>query len=207
MKSQKLIQIGMLVIILFLLTVIFLQTKDQAELQSLELKMNATAESENLRINDFQNQVTELAGQLKNLEKNRQDFNEIIQQHAMEISKVRKLISSIPQIQPAIAFITSVSQDDDNLVELDYVEWLVGDEAIEASGGSAPNGFYVRNKTVENVSKMIDDHSDIYILDGAAHKYIDVTGFKDNLKDSTHSLFWIYEINERIVLIEEQYIP
>lgn len=207
MKSERLIQVGLVIIILLLVGVIFLQSISQPEKKTLESDLNSTGEAENLNIFELQEQIEELTKELKNLENIRNEINETNQYNYLEISKLRKLVSSIPEIESEIAFITNASEHGHNLIELDYVEWLVGEEAIKASGETPPNGFYVRNETVEKITKTIDDNADIYILDGVSHKWIDITEFKNYLPEETYRLYWVYEINEKIVLIEEQYIP
>ena len=137
----------------------------------------------------------------------RQELHMINQQNAAELSKLRKLETSFPELKTQMAFISIASPEDSYQIQLDYVEWLVGDEAIEASDGGAPNGFFVRNDTEEKVARVIDKDTHFYLVDDNGHRFVEVDEFMDYIRDPAYKLFRVYEINENILLIEEQYLP
>jgi len=195
MKAQTVIQVSLLLILVLLIGILMLQPKQQPQPPD-----PSSSETES----KLRDELLALKEQLADI---RREIQALHQQNAMEIAKLRKLVSGIPELETRMAIVTNASRDDRYRIQLDYVEWLAGDEAVEASGGDAPNGFYVRNTIDEQVSRVIDDNTHFYVLDDGGHRFVDAGEFLDYIENPIYRLFRVYEVNENILLIEEQYLP
>ncbi|MBP1989347.1 hypothetical protein [Paenibacillus eucommiae] len=134
-----------------------------------------------------------------------------------EVYKLNRIFEKLPQVTKKLAYIKKLQAENDTYsLTVDYVEWYGGEEAVQAAkedkaedAASLNNGFYIRNKQIENKKVTAKEDLLIYQLDGTKSRYV---GFQDfvNEKDSIENsdrLFNIHFVNNELVLLEEQYRP
>ena len=141
-------------------------------------------------------------------------WNEMSGEYTTEIAKLWHLVKRIPQLTTRMAFIKQIDEERNTVyVTLDYAEWFSGDEAVKAASEdnykdvSLPNGFYIRNNKIEQDKVKIEQETLIYVLEGSRLEYIEYNDFKSYLKSPNEKLFWFYEIENKVVLMMEQYRP
>jgi cell division protein FtsB len=185
----------------------------------------------NVKRSNNEDQFTNINSQINNLRSENQKLRENITElttktHTIEtvsrmeaenensIRKLYQVIENLPGVSKKMAFIKEIRNEDKHYLVLDYVNWFSGDDAIKAAqedndpnAASLNNGFYIRNKHIENDKVLLGEHALIYVLEGAQNQYIEFNKFITEGLNRDDRLFNILFVGENITLLEEQYRP
>ena len=99
-----------------------------------------------------------------------------------------------------------------NTIAIDEVEWVLQDNIKRInelglnSDNDFPNGFYIYNKKIDNITKKISKDAKLLIIMGSEQKPTDKAGFAKRIKE--YKTPYVITIkSDTIVKIAEQYVP
>lgn len=99
-----------------------------------------------------------------------------------------------------------------NTIKIDEIEWILQDninrinELGLSNENDFPNGFYIYNKKIDNITRKISKNAEFLIIKGSEQKPTDKAGFAKRVKEY-RSPFVITIRGDSIVKIAEQYVP
>jgi hypothetical protein len=189
---------------------------ERAENHLLVSSLEKMVDELNLKLTTYDKSLQDTNARIEFLE-NRDDYwIAISMEHSSEIAKLWHLIDRVPGVSKRMAFIRDSYVEEGKVhITLDYAQWFSGDEAIKAakedSGKdedvSLPNGFYIRNNTIDNDVKKVEPDALTYVLEGASLKGLWFKDLPQYFSSPNEKLFWFYEIEGKVVLMMEQYRP
>ncbi|MGM7684341.1 hypothetical protein ACSVDA_19605 [Cytobacillus sp. Hm23] len=131
-----------------------------------------------------------------------------------KLEQLEHLITKLPSIKIITGFITDLDSENlDKYITIDPVNYLSGEKAIQAAMDDGnvsreevflPNGFYIQNKQVEQISYRLSSDLLLYIADGIDKNY---TEDLNMVIEPYERLFYLYINNHEVIMIEEQYLP
>lgn len=185
------------------------QVQDNEDLKTKEL------DASKVMIESLKQSVSYLENEIKNLNIS----------NSVDSEKFEHLLKKMPQISKKMAFIKQIGEKDGTAYAiLDYVEMLGGEEAsksymedtqatkseADAFVASFTNGYYIRNKQVEQDKVQIEKDAlfyGIYTDQGLKLTYMHYLDFIKYTQSNKDPLFWCYTIGNKIVYMTEQYRP
>ncbi len=210
----------LLILLIILLTALIVgggtylwQKSYSKNLQAQNQKTQQENEELQEKINELQNQIAQLQAQQETPKREEEPINKP------------------DEIEKAMGYIKTVyEKDEKRYLDIDYVQWLSGDEAIKAmredgkcpadiypdSSYCIPNGYYVRNQNPKIRTFEISKNAEItrataFDFSPSGKKVIGYEEFKQLLTAENSYFgnipFHIEVINGLIVKITEQYIP
>ncbi|QGQ95019.1 hypothetical protein EHS13_09035 [Paenibacillus psychroresistens] len=206
--------------------------KNASSIIAIEQEINQLQENETIKtdelsaskvmIDSLKKSVSEMQNQINATNRsNSEDF----ENKRVDNEKVEHLLIKLPQVSKKMAIIKNVVEKDGSTYSiLDYVEMLGGEAAArsymedtqatqaeaDAFVDSFTNGYYIRNKKVEQDMVQIENDALIYGVYGDAGpklKYMNDSDFILYNQNNKDSLFWFYFIDNKIVYMTEQYRP
>jgi uncharacterized coiled-coil protein SlyX len=189
---------------------------ERAENHLVVSSLEKTVEELNLKLTTYDKSLEEVNARIEFLENKDEFWDTVSQEYSSEIAKLWHLFDKMPGVTKRMGFVRDSEVEDGMIyITLDYAEWFSGDEAIKAAKEdssndedvSLPNGFYIRNSTVENDVKKVEENTLIYVLEGATLKGLEFKDLPQYLSTEHEKLFWFYEIDDEVVIMTEQYRP
>lgn len=167
----------------------------------------------NEKLTTYDQALDEANQRIEQLERKDHSQNQALEENKIEIHKLQSLIEGLESVTKEMAFIHGVEEVNGILnLTIDHAEWFSGDEAIKAASEdnkdtSLPNGYYLRNNNYEPVVVEVDEDTLIYVLKGSSLEYMEYHNFKKYIDSPEIKLFWYYEVENKVVLMMEQYRP
>lgn len=191
-----------IIYILIALSVLLISNNYANDIQTLSEKL-AT----------YDQALDEANQRIEQLERKDHSQNQALEENKIEIHRLQSLVEGLENVTKEMAFIHGVEEVNGILnLTIDHAEWFSGDEANKAASEdnkdtSLPNGYYIRNNNYEPVVVEVDEDTLIYVLKGSNLEYMEYDKFKRYIDSPETKLFWYYEVENKVVLMMEQYRP
>ncbi|NBI27987.1 hypothetical protein [Chengkuizengella marina] len=188
---------------------------------------------------DIQNEMNELKEEIINLKTQNEQLMEqvnsfeskmidskldIMKEFYEQIYRLEHVVKRFPDLEIIMGKIINVKEENDTVFfEIDTVEWLGEEQAIQAiqedenlsreeAEQQIPNGFYIRNIKEERIPYQLSTDYSSYIIEEASLKYtnefIDIVNeYMETYEEDYRPIYHFYIIEDEIVQILEQYIP
>lgn len=167
----------------------------------------------NKEIENHTNEITELKKELESLQQEMESIRKTVEDNMLlkdtvinlnnEVNKLRAVIENLPGVEIKLAYINNIKEENETIeFKVDFITWITGE------GDDFPNGFKIINETEENKSLYVSLDTPVYIIDSMKQKNITLKSFIEGYKNQQFKTpYRLYIIENKIILIEEQYVP
>lgn len=161
----------------------------------------------------MQNEIAELESEIHVKEERIQKLEDLIdsltvdhnsQSKSAEIVRnqvymIDHLVKHLPDVSIRQGFIREIVEEDtESYFIIDYAKFVIDSDA--------PNGFHIENEKEERVKVHVISDVEIFILEGTIPKYTRVEDFT-GIVEEYDRFFNLYFIEDKLVLIDQRYIP
>ncbi|NDI35419.1 hypothetical protein [Chengkuizengella sediminis] len=149
---------------------------------------------------------------------------DIMKEFYEQLYRLEHVVKRLPDLEITMGSILNVKEENDTIFfEIDTVEWLGGEQAIQAiiedgnmsreeAEQQIPNGFYIRNIEEERIPYQLSTDYSSYIIEESSLKYTNefiniVNEYMETDEQDDRPIYHFYIIENEIVQILQQYIP
>ena len=149
----------------------------------------------NHQLKESENQILEL----KNLyEQNANSTTEYYNELNTKIYMLENILYKLPNLEVRHSYINEMKLDGTN-VELEVtLANMLDDE-------DAPNGYSIEEKEKRNI--LVDNEASFFVLEGTSMTQVPSVEELQPIIDRSKRFFKLYIVNDRILMLAEQYLP
>lgn len=113
---------------------------------------------------------------------------------------IDQIVTNFPELTVRQGYINGViGEGSDLYFKIDFAMMVHND-------GSSPNNFHIENEKEEYVKVKAVQDVEMYTIDGVIPYFVSLDKFEKDIKEYKR-LFNLYFVNDKLVLVKEQYLP